>query len=80
MPKLSVFASQSSKFCLPGFGTFVPSSLFNGGVKPDMFVKLIFVSDIDEIIEDFFLARIFSGPVRIGFEGKGIEMAPDVLL
>jgi hypothetical protein len=45
-----------------------------------MFIKLVFMSDIDEILKDLFLARVFAGPVRIGFEGKGIEMAPDVLL
>ena len=38
------------------------------------------MGNFDEILGDFFLARIFFGPIRIWFEGKGREMAPDILL
>jgi len=45
-----------------------------------MLVELIFVGDIDEVVEDLLLAGIFSCPIRIWLERKGVEVTPDILL
>ena len=37
------------------------------------------MSDVNEIIEDLFLAWVFASPFGVGFEGKGVQMAPNVL-
>ena len=42
-----------------------------------MLVELVFVGDGDQVILYFFLTRIFTRPVGVGFEGIGVEVAQD---
>jgi hypothetical protein len=45
-----------------------------------VFVKLIFVGDSYQVVQYFFLPGVLPCPVWVGFEGKRVQVTPDVLL
>lgn len=51
---------------------FIPDSLLNGRVEPDVLVDIVLLCNVDQISQYLFLSRILSGPVCILCKGEAI--------
>lgn len=62
----------------PFFGCRVPGGACDGGVEAEVRIEFVFLSNVGEVGEDFFLPGIFACPVGVLRETEGVEGGPDV--
>lgn len=62
----------------PFLGFRVPGGACDGGVEAEVRIEFVFLSNVGEVGEDFFLPGIFAGPVGVLCETEGVEGGPDV--